>query len=342
MRFSHIPIPRERHPTAAARSSLSKRLGFQDSDEIQDWEIFFQNPARLGEFLALYRNGGLDRDEKFLLMDLILASAADAAPVNLQADHWKAIEAALNTDYETHHWLVWHWAAIDETTGIAYNSNNISRRLQRILADRFAEQPRRQGDTPPEPAMPPDGPFSIFWRKYFYGHLPAGFCLRKFLPDHWARFHSLPESKRYAESEAERSMLLDRANTLLGDILGEDEVCWLIVCRRRGCPIVPGDRSLDNFDFETSFTWSETEGFDPLEDMTASAAECQWNSGQFNELIKRAADFEEPIVLWISQSTRSVFAPYDGGFDLIIPDRRKIMALKAHYADWLPKTAAGL
>jgi hypothetical protein len=35
--------------------------------------------------------------------------------------------------------------------------------------------------------------------------------------DRWGRFHSLPGSKRYAESEVEYAIVLDRYNTILDE-----------------------------------------------------------------------------------------------------------------------------
>ncbi|WP_327374506.1 hypothetical protein OG393_11190 [Streptomyces sp. NBC_01216] len=40
----------------------------------------------------------------------------------------------------------------------------------------------------------------------------------------WVRFHSLPESKRYAENEAEYAVLLDRYNTVLDELFAGGEV----------------------------------------------------------------------------------------------------------------------
>ncbi|WP_425586206.1 DUF3885 domain-containing protein [Streptomyces sannanensis] len=41
------------------------------------------------------------------------------------------------------------------------------------------------------------------WESNWPGTLPLGHLLRSAWPDRWVRFHSLPESKRYADTEAE-------------------------------------------------------------------------------------------------------------------------------------------
>jgi hypothetical protein len=44
---------------------------------------------------------------------------------------------------------------------------------------------------------------------------PVGHALRQHLSADWTRFHSLPESKRYAESDAERGELHSRHVTIV-------------------------------------------------------------------------------------------------------------------------------
>ena len=130
-----IDIPPERHPTAAACAALTKQLGFTDQDHIQDWERFFCDPNRIDEFLDLYQTGALDDDEKFLLMDLILASFADADIEVSSSPEWARCLHLLRTDRMLHAWTIWFWASIDEETGIPDNDFTISPLLQDLLLD---------------------------------------------------------------------------------------------------------------------------------------------------------------------------------------------------------------
>ena len=50
------------------------------------------------------------------------------------------------------------------------------------------------------------------------GALVVGWVLRGVVPERWVRFHSLPESKRYAESEDEEAEVLRRHLTLLDEL----------------------------------------------------------------------------------------------------------------------------
>jgi hypothetical protein len=44
----------------------------------------------------------------------------------------------------------------------------------------------------------------------------------------WVRFHSLPGSKRYAETDEQKATLLARQNQLALDVLGESGSVWLV------------------------------------------------------------------------------------------------------------------
>jgi hypothetical protein len=47
------------------------------------------------------------------------------------------------------------------------------------------------------------------WRQHWPDCPPVGHKLREPYRDLWVRFHSLPESKRYAEDESEYAVVLE-------------------------------------------------------------------------------------------------------------------------------------
>ena len=54
------------------------------------------------------------------------------------------------------------------------------------------------------------------WSMSFPDCEPLAHQLRSVFADRWVRFHSLPESKRYPESEAEYGVVMRRHNAVLG------------------------------------------------------------------------------------------------------------------------------
>lgn len=59
---------------------------------------------------------------------------------------------------------------------------------------------------------------------------PLGYELPGAYSDQWVRFHSLPESRRYADSDAEYAEILRRHRTVLRELQGSADLTdlWVI------------------------------------------------------------------------------------------------------------------
>lgn len=64
--------------------------------------------------------------------------------------------------------------------------------------------------------------FQKYWQTRYSESLPINYELKTVYPERWFRIHSLPESKRYAENESEYQIILDRQNTLINDLIGDN------------------------------------------------------------------------------------------------------------------------
>lgn len=63
-----------------------------------------------------------------------------------------------------------------------------------------------------------------------FGELPpVGHVLRSAIAERWLRIHSLPHSKRYAETEPEYDELLRRHNELALEVLGPRNPALLVL-----------------------------------------------------------------------------------------------------------------
>lgn len=60
-----------------------------------------------------------------------------------------------------------------------------------------------------------------YWTRRFGNAPPIAHALRDSFRDCWVRFHSLPESKRYAESDPEWTTLLERHNTVVESLTSD-------------------------------------------------------------------------------------------------------------------------
>ncbi|MGY5778272.1 DUF3885 domain-containing protein [Rhizobium sp. LEGMi135b] len=75
--------------------------------------------------------------------------------------------------------------------------------------------------------------FEREWLSFHFHRRPLSWMLRSDKSLAWVRFHSLPNSKRYPEDEAEERIVLNRAYTLANATLGTDAGCWQIECRAK-------------------------------------------------------------------------------------------------------------
>lgn len=180
--------------------------------------------------------------------------------------------------------------------------------------------------------------FATEWRASFGGALPAGFLCRTALADRWLRIHSLPESKRYADTEAERVELLRRQNAAASYVLGDDADCQLLVTR-----------------FGENRSWSFEElplnGRTPVHILSArhDGDEFQffglpvtWRTAAFNDLILAVADDRTGPVLFADVQRRRIYSPYDGGADLFFPNPEVAELARDHFQEWLSTREDGL
>jgi hypothetical protein len=181
-------------------------------------------------------------------------------------------------------------------------------------------------------------PFATEWRASFGDALPAGFLCRASLADRWLRVHSHPESKRYAETDAERAELLHRQNAAASYVLGDNADCQLLVTRF-------GDNQA------WSFEALPLSGRTPVHVLSAGdegdelqffGLPVKWHPAAFNDLLLAVADDRTGPVLFADIQRRRIYAPYDGGADLFFPSPEAAELAREHFRDWLSDRQDGL
>lgn len=160
------------------------------------------------------------------------------------------------------------------------------------------------------------------------------------------RFHSLPASKQYADTDEERLLLLGRQNVLALEVLG-DQPCWLVQAQ---WALQAGERDeSDQHDpFQATRDWKLAFAFEILEDdgeegrpWQVHAAQVRWAPGRFDDLLLSIANEEAGPTLWMG-TDGAIFAPYDGGVDLFLSDAEAVRRLAAKHPDWLPANLVNL
>lgn len=195
-------------------------------------------------------------------------------------------------------------------------------------------------------------PFEQQWNDHFPNKVPIPYVFKFYFSEYWFRIHSLPESKRYADTQNEELLLLDRQNQIITDCFGLDTSIYLVTGnyftldyfqpeydRRKIISynlIESPSINLHQIDPEYFDDGDENDGcFMPL------YTQVIWEPKKHDDLLLKIANDEIEAFL-ISFEKNIIVAPYDGGIDFIIWDDKFKKQLKKKYSDWLPSNAEGL
>jgi hypothetical protein len=165
---------------------------------------------------------------------------------------------------------------------------------------------------------------------------PLAFIMRQRFPDLWLRIHSLPESKRYPDSEEERAIILKRYTSFGTALLGKGSPCFIIRARMNATE--PDEA------WRGSFSWTHLQRVEESdEDFWFSwRTDTVWQPEAFRDLLLDIADDRERQVLFLSKTTDCVFAPYDGGADGFSHNAALIRRLREEFSPWRSQRTDGL
>ena len=192
------------------------------------------------------------------------------------------------------------------------------------------------------------GGLPSWWTSAFPDAPPLGHRLRLAYPDRWLRIHSLPESRRYPSDAAELELLLDRHQAVADELLGRERACMLVT--PTWTPAELGERRtlaacFDAREFECVAVEAEPDPDDPVGRWTCFwALETTWDPARDRAIVAEVAD-DQLRAVWLSfdgPHGPEVYAPYDGGADLILADPARRGALASRWAAWLSRRPDGM
>lgn len=180
-----------------------------------------------------------------------------------------------------------------------------------------------------------------------FGDLPpVGHVLRSAISTRWLRVHSLPNSKRYAETQREHDELLLRYNELAAEILASDAPA-IVFLHSWGA-------EADFADAFADFGWAaqlELKRAKPTvhptpdpddPNLLVAGFPIQWSPHAWDSLIRDVADDRLRSILFLNPTTGEAYAPYDGGADLFLANSERVEALSKRWAAWLSTRPDGL
>ncbi|MFE6235209.1 hypothetical protein [Cellulosimicrobium sp. NPDC057862] len=176
--------------------------------------------------------------------------------------------------------------------------------------------------------------------------IPASWSLREHLAERWVRFHSLPDSKRDADTEEEERMLLDRHHHVHAALRGSSDEVVVVLLRWDGQGRFHASREFRRiaraWPFWRTFVDETTaDGEDAAITASAFVGRLPATRAALDPWFRRAADDADVFVI-TGDTVDWVYAPYDGGADVIAPTAKARDALRATYRAWLSPRPEGL
>lgn len=194
------------------------------------------------------------------------------------------------------------------------------------------------------------GGLTLRWTRAWGPRPPLSYELRGRFPDRWVRFHSLPGSKRYAGSQEEHDEILHRHMTTLSQLTGHAShpgTSLLAITASWSQTATATDRSgqlcraMPAAAYWTSVLTDDSPGDDQVwAHLWVSATSL--SDPDLKELLRLAADDISGPVVITSADIRWLYAPYDGGADVITDTSQHRDQLRHQHRDWLSAHPSGL
>jgi hypothetical protein len=176
--------------------------------------------------------------------------------------------------------------------------------------------------------------FLDFWQSRYPQTPPVSYLFKQRLTDRWARIHSLPKAKRYADTKSEWEILLHRQMTVMSDLLGDAALVRMVINSYTASHPLP---ELKPVTYLGAFAVEA----DPESGahVHAHLVTTGFDAKSLTPLLKRVAD-DRIRVFFVGANC--LIAPYDGGMDVILENADACREFKAKYAEWLSERADGL
>lgn len=185
------------------------------------------------------------------------------------------------------------------------------------------------------------------WERAWPGGHPIADELKHWFPDRWVRFHSLPESKRYADTSGEYDEILRRHNTVLTELCGPDAggtTPLLVVSIEVEPAPTPPTAAACPGGSPTAAFWAGIPWPALAPDLYFGhlyVDAVSWRPGRLDDLLLSVADEVSWGILIAPPDLAWLYHPYDGGADVLLPDRAGRDEVMGRHQDWLSAHPCG-
>lgn len=183
------------------------------------------------------------------------------------------------------------------------------------------------------------------WRQAWPGCPPIGHLFRSRMPDRWVRFHSLPSGRRNPTDAAEYAEALNRYNAVLGALMSESGsgAMYLITVEYGADDQASGTEPIHVGLHPGAVRWMEAA--DPAEPDLRYAVHVSrkhYAPGDLDGLFRYVADDRTTDVVIADTGLQWLFAPYDGGMDVIANSADHRDRLAELFSSWRSDRPDGL
>lgn len=158
----------------------------------------------------------------------------------------------------------------------------------------------------------------------------------------WIRFYGLPNGKRYPDSPDEYGEILQRHNTLLGELLVNNEQVYVILAEWTNLLATTPSRKLVKHAQGIKLEYWRSIIEDPDEKNPEFISHrnlfvgcLPWASGVLDGLLESIIDDEIGGVIIMPQTLDWAYHPYDGGMDMIFSTTKERNAIRDRHQFWL-------
>jgi hypothetical protein len=201
--------------------------------------------------------------------------------------------------------------------------------------------------------------FQKFWAKNFPEIPPINHLFKHTLKHRWLRIHSLPDAKRYAETDEEWAILLERQNTVFADLMPQNAKICIVSGIYSNEEKVFEKTVFDELPYFKTLNFKELDALDMHKlskdwydegiKFTPCFAEETYAPNQFDCILKSIAN-DEWRLFFIDPKSATIIAPYDGGIDIIFNEktplpkknRDSVRIFRKKYENWVSKREDGL
>lgn len=183
------------------------------------------------------------------------------------------------------------------------------------------------------------------WQQSWPDCPPLGHLFRHRMPDRWVRFHSLPDARRIPATVDEHHEVLHRYNTVLSALLAESgsAAIYLITVEYGSGDLAAGTEPIHVGLHPGAVAWIPVvDPTDPELVYQLHASRGDFTPGAFDDLLRYVAEDRTTDVVLADGSLRRLFAPYDGGMDVIAASSSGRDRLAGLFGSWLSERADGL